>query len=252
MAFSFNPGQATQVTKSSEGEAPPLIVPEAPTISTTQVVEKVSPFAYKNRSKSKFGMYFQFAIFLIFGVVAISSIGLFAYQNILLAQIESKKQELLEKEASFPKMDLDKMQKLSSRIKVINKIINERASVNTAFRLLESAALDNGVTFTKFGLDKSKRVKGYELSFAGETTSYPALYQQIQALNDKKFAKYFTKVAISGIGPVDKRGIAAFRADTVVAIGGIDPDTFTIESSPNVLEVGTTTTSSSTAGAVSP
>lgn len=228
MPFSFNPGQSGQVANPSGGEAPPLIVPTAPVITTTAPPEVISPFAYKNRNKSSFGVYFQFAVFLIFGITVIVSLGLFAYQRVLIAQIESKKQTLAEKEKAFPKLELDKMQDLSDRIKIINKVLSERASVKTAFSLLEATILDNTVTYNKFSLSKNKRGKGFSLSFGGETTSYTTLYQQIAALNDKRFAEYFSKINISGIGPLDKKGVGTFKADTVIYIEGINPDTFTI------------------------
>lgn len=244
MSFSFNPGQGGQVPQASGSEAPPLFVPTAPVISTAAPVEVISPFAYKNRNKSKFSTYFQLVIFVIFGVVSLITMGLFTYQQILVMKIESQKEALELKEKDFPKLELDKMQRLSSRIKVINKILSERASVNTALKLLEGTTLDNNVTYTKFSLARSKKYKGFDLSFAGETTSYTFLYQQIAALNDKRFSKYFSRVDISGLGPLDSKGIGNFKADTVVTISGIDPDTFTLDpatSTPTSPVIATTT-----------
>lgn len=249
MAFSFNPGQAQQAPPpGSVSEAPPLVVPTLQAPTTEAPVEKISPFAYKNRNKSKFGVYFQGVIFLIFGIIFLSSVGLFLYQRVLLSQVESKKQALEAVEKGFPKLDLDKMRKLSARIKIINKILSERASVNTAFKLLESTALDNSITYTTFALTRSKKYKGFDLSFAGQTTNYPALYQQIEILNDKSLSQYFSKISITGTGPLDNKGVGSFRADTVVALEGIDPDTFTIDAvgSTNNKTATTTPTKTST------
>lgn len=232
MPFSFNPGQEQMqapVTQQNNG-VPILNIPVAPTITLAPVVETISPFAYKNRSKSKFNVYFQSAIFLIFGIMVIASIGLFSYQSSLKLQISSRQSDLMALESTFKKVPTEDMQRLSTRLSLINKIINERASVNTAFKILE-ASINSPVVYNKFSLSKSKKDNNYDLSFAGETGSYATLYQQIEVLNsfsNKNFAGTFTKIAISGIGPLDKKGIASFKVDGSVAIQGIDPDSFTL------------------------
>ena len=241
MPFSFSPEQQGQPNAGQvASEAPPLYVPEAPVITTSAPVEVISPFAYKNRHKSNFGIYFQSVIFAIFGVLAIVATGLFSYQRVLIVQLNNKKQDLESRQANFPKIDTNEMLAMSNRIGIVNKTINERASVNTAFKLLEAAILDNTVTYTKFSLskDKNKKSKIYGLSFSGETYSYAALYQQIAALNNKQFARYFSKIAISGTGPLDKKGIGNFKADTEVSIAGVDPDTFTLDTTTGTSSVG--------------
>ncbi len=255
MPFSFNPGQeqtnasqTAQAMPASNNGVPVLNVPVAPTISLTPVVEPISMFAYRNRSKSKFGAYFQFAIFGVFGVLAIASMVLFVYQTTLKANIETKKAELLAAEKNFKEIPLEDMQKLASRLAKINTIINERASVRTAFAIIEDS-INDPVTYNKFSLAKSKKDKNYyDLSFAGETDSYVALYQQINVYNSPEFAKVFRgKLNIGGIGPLDKKGLVSFKIDTSVAISGIDsPETFSvIGTSTRVISTSTKATSDS-------
>lgn len=252
MPFSFNPGQeqaatATATTQSNNG-VPLLNVPVAPTITLAPVVEKISPLAYKNRNKSNFGVYFQAAIFLIFLVMVIASVGLFSYQSTLSLQISSRKVDLEQMENNFKKVPTEDMKKLSTRLSLINKIINERASVNTAFKILEES-INSPVVYNKFSLSKSKKDNGYDLSFAGETGSYASLYQQIEVLNSfsaKNFPGAFTKISISGIGPLDKKGIASFKVDGSVAIAGVDPDGFTVIHRKNAASSTEESTSSST------
>jgi hypothetical protein len=63
MPFSFNPGQQQPTAPQGGGSLPAvnndgvpvLQVPVVPTITTGPVEEKISPFAFRNRSKSKFG-----------------------------------------------------------------------------------------------------------------------------------------------------------------------------------------------------
>ncbi len=258
MPFSFNPGQeqtgsapAAPVATTNNNGVPALNVPVAPQISLTPVVEAVSPFAYRNRGKSKFSVYFQSAIFLIFAFMVISSVGLFSYQSMIKLQISSRKETLDTLQAGFKKpKDLEDMQRLSSRLALINKIINERASVRTAFRIVEES-INSPVVYNKFSLSKSKKNVSYDLSIAGETNSYQALYQQIEILNGKLFAAVFPKIAITGIGPLNNKGIASFKVDASVAISGIDPDDgFTVihksnssASSTTILDNSTTTDS---------
>lgn len=230
MPFSFNPGQeqASAPVPQSNNGVPALIVPTLPSIAPGgNVEEKISPFAFRNRSKSKFGVYFQGVIFLIFISMAVASVFLFAYQGMVKLQISSKKEALDMKQATYKKVPVEEMQRLSSRLALINKIMNERASVRTAFTILEES-VNSPVIYNKFSLSKSKKDNNYELSFAGETNSYSALYQQVELLNSKTFKNVFPKLAITGIGPLDKKGIASFKVDASVAINGINPDGFSV------------------------
>lgn len=253
MPFSFNPGQeqtslppaATMAPPSSNNGVPTLNVPVAPTISLTPVAEPISPFAYKNRSKSKFGVYFQSAIFLIFAVNLVAAIGIFVYQSVLLISVSSKLDAVKEAQSDFPKLPTAEMQRLSARISLINKIVNERASAITALTILEES-VDNSVVYNKFSLSKSKKNNNYDLSFAGETSSYSSLYQQVELLKSKTFSGVFPKISISGIGPLDKKGIANFKVDASVAIGGVDPKGFTVIHKDELKTINENTATSST------
>ncbi|MCF7843732.1 hypothetical protein K9M47_02440 [Candidatus Gracilibacteria bacterium] len=266
MPFSFNPGQeqgqvAAPSAPQQNNGVPTLMVPTIPSIvDGGNVQETISPFAFRNRNKSDFPVYFQFAILFIFGVASLASAGLFGYQLILKAQINSKKETIATMQASFKNPGIDEMLRLSSRLSLINKIVNERASVRTALTIVEESIKDD-VTYNKFTLSKSNKYDGYDINFNGETTSYESLYQQIEILNSEDFGEIFRKISITGVGPLDKKGIASFKVNGVVAIGGIDPDTFTITrkgdqtnsssessepSSPeNILEVNTISSTSS-------
>lgn len=247
MPFSFNPGQEQgggATAPATNNGIPALIVPSIPSIvEGGNAEQKISPFAFRNRNKSNAPVYFQLAFFAMFGIMSIASIGLFAYQQILIGQIDSKKTELTEIQKGFKKPPIDEMQRLSSRLSLINKIVNERASVNTAFTILEESVNDP-VTYNKFSLSKSKKNNGYDLSFGGDTTSYAALYQQVDVLKSKTFADVFKKISITGIGPLDKKGMASFKVEASVAIAGVDPDGFSVIRKSNESATGTATVSS--------
>lgn len=252
MSFSFNPGQeqTSAPAPSSNNGVPLLVVPTIPSIvDGGNVVEKISPFVFRNRNKSKTGMYFQSAVFLIFGSMLIASVGLFVYQGILNVQINSKKAELDTLQAGFKKLPIEEMQKLSSRLSVINKIMNERVSVRTALTIVEESANDS-VTYNKFSLTKNKTKSGYDINFGGDTGSYVSLYQQVDLLKSKIFSGVLQKVAISGIGPLDKKGVTSFKIDATVAIGGVDPDGFTVIHKNNQASTTVDVVSSSTPSTV--
>lgn len=233
MPFSFNPGQeqpiqapaAAQAPAVSNDGVPVLNVPVAPTISLTPVAETISPFAFRNRSKSKFGMYFQFGVFAIFGVMVLASISLYVYQGIVSLQVSGKQADLLAAEASFPKnLPIEDMKKLSTRIALINRVVNERASVRAGLAIVEDT-VNNPVTYTKFSMTKGKKGDQYIFDLAGETNSYEALYQQLDVLKNKVFSSVLPKLEFSGIGPLDNKGIASFKVSGDMKIAGLDPDT---------------------------
>lgn len=234
MPFSFNPGQeqtgapqAAPVPQSSNNGVPVLNVPVAPQISLTPVVEAVSPFAYKNRGKSKFSIYFQSAIFLLFAVISIAAIGLFFYQTILKSQISSRQAKLVEIQGGFKKPNIEEMQRLSSRLALINKIVKERVSVLTALTVVEET-VNPEVHYTKFTLSKDKNSSGYDMAFEGQTNSYTALYQQLEIINAKEFSPYLQKINIAGISPLDKKGLVNFKVYAKATMPGIDYDGFTV------------------------
>lgn len=248
MPFSFNPGQEQQAQQPQTGSAlnngvPTLVVPDAPKVFVAPVVEAVSPFAYRSKSKSMFGVYFQSAVFIIFGLVSVFSLALFSYQMTLKAQISSKQEELTNAQLKFPKIPIEDMKRLASRLDLVNKVVNERASVSTALTIIEESA-NKDVVYDKLSLSKTKNGLGYEVAFGGQTGSYASLYQQIGVLNSKLFlGPVFKKLTISGIGPLDKKGIASFKVSGTIAIEGIEPDGFTVihgSSTPSI--VGTSTT----------
>jgi uncharacterized membrane protein len=261
MAISFNPGQSAPTPGDTTGgfsSAAPTTTPNAtpvdayiptavPTIAVSQDPGDSSPLIFLRRNKSNFAMYFQLAIIAVFVITVGTAIGLFAYIQIIKVQVDAKKQELATLQKSFPKMPLDDMIATSARIRIANKALNEHASVATAFRLLEES-ISNPVTYTKFSLSRSKSKKGYNLSFAGETNSYEYLYQQIEALQSKIFSSYFTKLVFSGIGALDKKGIGGFRADTVIAIEGVYPESFTLKEKDEYLRSLLPEVASSTEG----
>jgi hypothetical protein len=238
MAFSFTPGQEQTTPAGQEPQPqaplmrngiPALVVPTIAVGETVVVEQKISPFAFRNRNKSKFGVYFQSVVFLVFGVLLITVIGLFAYISVLKSSIATKSEVLASSQGHFPELPLDDMQKLSDRLKIVNRVIKEHASVRTAFQILENS-VENPVVYTKFDLSKNKAKKGYSLGLAAETDSYHAAYQQTEILNSKTYSNYVSPLEVSNIS-LDKKGVVSFKISTSVSLEGVLPETVTFDSS---------------------
>jgi hypothetical protein len=240
MSFSFAPaGQPPQ----NSTTVPALVVPEVPSIAATvEAPEPVSPFAFRNRNKSKFSVYFQGAIFLAFTAVVTATVGIFVYQEYLKSQIESKKQELETKQSEFKKLPLSEMIKTTDRLKMVNQTMKKQASVRTAFLLLESG-VENPVTYTKFDLTFSESKKVYTLNLSANAPSYHTMIQQAETLKDPIYKNYFSNIEISKPS-IDDKGNGSFMVSAVVALQGVLPETFSLITS-------STTASTTTESAVS-
>ncbi len=249
MPFSFNPGQQQEQGAPAGGQSsvastpmnngvPALVVPTIPTITSTgPVEEKLSPFAFRNRNKSKFGVYFQGVVFLIFGIIVLTIIGLFVYKMILEADVKKKTEELATKQQKFPELELDEMKKFSDRLKMVNKVMKEHTSVKTAFEILEHS-IENPAIYTKFTLSKNKSKKGYNVDLLVEVPNYYVAYQQTEILKSKIYSNYINvePINVSNIS-LDKNGTVSFKINTSIAIEGITPSLLTFKN------VATTTVS---------
>ncbi len=245
MPFSFSPGQeqqngavgapaspATQQVPAMNNGVPVLQVPTIPNIAVAgaaPVEEKLSPFAFRNRNKSKFGIYFQLTVFAVFGCVIIVAVGLFGYMFVLKKQIQTKAEELSFKESTFPDLPLEDMQRFSNRLKVVNKVMKEHASIRTAFQIIEHS-VENPVVYTKFNISQNKTKKGYALDVTAEAPNYHVIYQQMQILKSKTYVNYLTPVAVSNIA-VDKSGTINFKLNANISLEGVLPDSMTFGSS---------------------
>jgi hypothetical protein len=231
MTISFNPGQPQAPTQTgTQGPVTPA-EPAVPTIATNGPVAPVvaqSPFAFKHRSKSKFGMYFQFVIFGIFALVVLQAVGLFAYQRILMLQLDEKRDQLTQKEANFKKLPLDDMQKLSDRIAAVNQAMSEHITVRDIFKVLEYG-VENPVTYTKFDLSYSENKKGYTLSIQGVAPNYYAVIQQYDTLRNNINTRYLSSVALNKVALDDKLGVVNFSFDGIVTVPVVPPDLFDLE-----------------------
>lgn len=230
MSISFSPGQAAQPTGTQAPVVPAEpVVPAIALNGPAAAVVRQSPFAFQNRSKSKFGLYFQLVVFFVFGMNVIAAVGLFVYSQVLSAEVESKKQELAARQSGFKKLPLEDMQKLSDRIAAVNQALKERASVRNALSILEYG-IENSVTYTKFDLSYNESKKNYSISFSATAPNYHAVIQQVETLKNKVHAQYFSQINVGKVALDEKLGVVNFTVDASVSLQGLLPfETFQVE-----------------------
>lgn len=268
MPFSFKPTQVGQV-----GQAEPII-PESAPISTSQMDETTSSgniketpstpsnpvptFATQNRivapiplgsmpltdreETKKIGI-FQIVLYVIFGVMVLTTISLFGYQYYLNGSIADQKKILDDKDSSLVGIKLDEMRALSNRIKVVSQVLSEHTSVRAAFLILEKS-IENPVTYKSFDLKKNPINKSYDLKVSAVAPSYKAVAQQLDTLNSNEFSKdYISSVSYDSLN-LDLTGKVNFNLIMNVLILGKLPESLFLN--PKVAEIPAATTATST------
>lgn len=229
MTISFSPGQAGQVTGTQGPVVPttpvvPVIAPNGPAVP----VVTQSPFAFNRRSKSKFGLYFQLAVFAIFGITVLTTIWLFAYQAILSSELDTKIQTLTDKQLAFKKLPLEDMRKLSDRIAAVNQAMKEHVSVRVAFAILEYG-IENSVTYTKFDLTYNEQKKSYSLALSAVAPNYHAVIQQADILRNKVHSQYLSSLFLDKISLDEKEGNVGFNINAIITLPVKPEETFEVE-----------------------
>lgn len=223
MAFSFSPGQispqASQVIT-----APGTVAPGTPGVPATGS-PSVSPFLFiKDRSEGR-PLSIMACVQIVLMVVAILSViitgVLYAYTIYLKNRIESSQQELISLDAKLPDYPYDKMTRLSKRVSVLDKLLQEYISPRSPLKFLENV-VENNVVFGDFKLNKDKTSGAYTVSFTALTSNYVALVQQLQALNLTEYSKVAPSPKVGGITETPKE--VRIGITTPVFVQGKLPD----------------------------
>jgi len=147
----------------------------------------------------KAGGIFQPLLYGVFGCTVLAAGILGGYQYYLNGQIQAKKDALAIYDNKIGAMPLEEMRRVSNRIKVINQVIKEHASVSTAFRVLEYS-IENPITYTRFALSINPTNKTYELSLGATAPSYRAVAQQVDTFNKTTtFKDFIPAVTYDGV-----------------------------------------------------
>jgi hypothetical protein len=187
MPFSFKPNQEDI---KSNGITPPPTMSQ-PTASTSTGGEV-------RVAGEKKGI-FQILLYVIAGGMILVTLVLVGYQYFLNSQIQSKKDALALYETKLGGMPLEEMRKTSDRIKAINQILQEHASVSTAFRVLEDS-IEHPLTYTRFGLSLNPTNKTYDLEVGVIAPDYKSVAQQLDTFNKSDtYKEFISLVTYSGI-----------------------------------------------------
>lgn len=234
MPFSFKP---TQDTGNSSPE--PSQVGATGTSSQTSSSTLPSSALYPDSRLPGKRDVVKLAVFGIFGATVGVAIILFVYQQYLTSQFNSKKSQLVADEAKLGALPLTDMRKLSNRMKAVNQLVKDHASVRVAFRIIEDS-IENPVTYKNFDLHFSESTRLYQLNLGAVARDYHSIVQQIETLKDKDYTKYLPSVTLEGLHP-DDTGLVAFNLKMPIVITGILPEEVLPVSTDNTIEELTAT-----------
>ena len=215
MSFSFKPTQVGQDVQVAN-------TPTASSSSPQAVPLGGMPLSGRSSGQGTMGV-IQIALYIIFGIMILLTVGLFGYQRYLISRIDSQKQVLDEADKSLGNLNLEGMRALSNRMRVINQVLSEHASVSTAFLLLEKS-IERPITYTKFTLVKNSNGKGYDLQLSAIAPSYKAIAQQLDTLKSETYSKdYIPTVSYDSLA-VDDKGNVTFNLKMPIRIEGKLPE----------------------------
>jgi hypothetical protein len=193
MAFSFNPGQTPQAG-GAPGASPFATAPMPGAAPSGIPSMPDSPFLImQNRDQpATVNAYLQMLLALVAVLAVVVSVTIFAYSIYLSSSIESKKEDIAQKEADFKDYPLDEMKKFSNRAGSLNSLLKGYLSARSPLKLLEDV-VEKKVYFSEFSLVKDQKAGTYTIGFTAVTDSYPVLVQQLSALNLSQYTKVVPK-----------------------------------------------------------
>ncbi len=250
MPFSFKPTEANTGEQAQVPNVEGVIPP-------SNISSSSSKDTFSTRFSAEGRGIVQTVLMAVFGFSILVTIVLFGYNFYLNSQIDNKKAELDNYEKQFGSLQLQDMQALSSRMKMVSTLVKEHPSVRVAFRLLEDS-VENPVIYKSFDLHFSESSHAYELSLAANAPDYHSVVNQMDTFKRKPFSDYVKNVVISGLKP-DTSGKVTFNLKMPITITGVLPEGLTSKDVPqatssisvatstiNSIKVSTSTTSTST------
>ncbi len=222
MAFSFSPGQIAP--QGSQAITPPGTV--APGTAPAQTVgpPSESPILFIRERGGPISVMASIQIVLI--VVATLSVvicgTLYGYSVYLTSQIEAKKAELEARDATFPDYPYDKMVRLSKRMALLNKLLQDYISPRSPLKFLENV-VENRVYFDNYTLSRD-RLGAYTINFTAITTDYIALIQQLGALKLTEYSKVVPNPKVTGLESIGGNVEIKVQVTTPVLVQGKLPD----------------------------
>lgn len=198
MSFSFNPGQQAQAGEpmSGGGLTPPI--PQGEPSGAIAVPDSPFLFMQQRGQDMTVGAYVQIILVMVSILAIAVSVTLFAYSTYLTSAINSKKEEIATRDASFKDFPIDEMKRVSLRYSTLDSLLKDYLSIRTPLSMLEDV-VEKQVVFDKFLLSKAPGNSQYTMSFSVVTTNYRALVQQLEALNLAQYSKVTNKPKAGGL-----------------------------------------------------
>ena len=202
MSFSFNPGQQAQAGEpmSGGGLTPP--VPQGEPSGAIAVPDSPFLFMQQRGQDMTVGAYVQIILVMVSILAVAVAVTLFAYSTYLTMSIESNKDELLAKDASFKDYPIEDMKKLSARFSALGLVLKDYVSVISPLKLLEDV-VEKQAVFDKFSLGRDKKTSQYVVAFTVVTNNYKTLIQQLEALHLNQYSKIVPKTKFDNLSYTD-------------------------------------------------
>ena len=212
MAFSFNPGQIQTPGAPQEGVPGVAVAPNPFATSPILVLREkdgtISPWAWAQ------------LLLIVFNIVTVVVCAvLFGYTTYLTKSIDSKRQELLDADATFKDYPFKDMHRLSSRMSNLDKLLKNYVSIRSPLTFLERV-VENQVVFDEFNFGPSLE-GGDVISFVAVTGDYRSLVQQLDALNLTQFSKVVKQPKVNGFK--DDTKTLRIKVTTPVYVQGLLP-----------------------------
>ena len=220
MAFSFTPGQiAPQGNQSQAGLG--SIAPGS-AIAPVTGPPSDSPFLFIRERGQPLSIMACIQIVLVVVVILAMIICgvLYGYTIYLKYQISKKQEQLIAMDTGLPDYPYDKMKRLSTRMAVLDKLLQGYISPRSPLKFLENV-VENKVIFDAFSLNKDKN-GAYFVAFNAVTSDYVVLVQQLQALNLTEYQKVAPSPKLGAIA--ESTSVVKINITTPIFVQGKLPD----------------------------
>ena len=144
------------------------------------------------------------ALILFLGAVGLT-FGIFLYQQILIANLDSKKEKLEQAREALKDPLIDELVRLDTRIKSANEILSSHLILTALFDLLEERTLAN-VRFTDFSYDISED-NTVQITMGGVARNFNAIAVQSEVFTSDRLVQ---NPIFSNLG-VDQDGRVTFH-----------------------------------------
>lgn len=185
---------------------------------TTQEVLADIAHMYVGPEKSIITLILTSALALVLVAIGGMSVALST-----LANTEAEKaKELSLQDSQVVKLPIEEVRKLSSRLKVIDRVVKGQPFPTTFLKSLEYV-VENDIVFEKANLAYLQSSDTYTLDIDANGPSYKSILNQREAFKLQPYNSFFSESLIRNIA-IDKTGKILFKVTSKVKIRGVPPE----------------------------